>query len=81
MRKPEKDSSWKRLAKMRFICKCFMVGSQVEAKFWKRTESQNSLEAVAGEERVRSLMVAGTRTPYSHSTVHIVGSQKMFLNE
>lgn len=49
-------------------------GSQAEAKFWKRTEGQNSLEVVAGEisHHVRA------RIPCSRSAVCILGAHKCF---
>lgn len=61
----------------------FQGGSQAEqteARFWKRTESQKSLEVVADEERVRKTSHdAGTRTPCRHSAMYTWFS--MFLSE
>ena len=42
-----------------YYLQVFQGGSQAEAKFWKRTESQKSPEAVSGEERVRKASCDG----------------------
>ena len=49
MRKPKEESFWKRLTKMRFICKDSMVGSQVDAECWRRARPlmRQGLEALS----------------------------------
>lgn len=79
MRKPEEDSSRKDLNKMRFICKCFTVESGQSEILEK--DRKLKFSRGCGMERVCPLVMARTRTPYSHSAVHIVGAQKCFLNE
>lgn len=76
MRKPEEDSSWKDLNKMRFICTCFIVESGQSQILEKNRKLKFS--GGCGMENVCPLMMAKTRTPYSHSAVHLIGAQNFF---